>query len=126
MDVVVATEATDGQVIRAKVGQQIIVQLKGDKPKTGWEASAVEGSVRREGAQPGEQGGSASPQFTPEPNAAAPEIGTYSFVYRAVAAGQAEMRFVYVYPGGPIPVPRSATKLVKQVRFTVEVVDAKP
>lgn len=121
-----ATEAADGQVIRAKVGQPIIVTLKGDMPATGWEASAVQGAVIRDGAKPGEKGVVPAPQFTPDPDAKAPEIGTYTFLYRAVAAGRAEMRFVYVYPGGPRPMPRTATKLVRELRFTVEVVDANP
>ncbi|HEX8911051.1 MAG TPA: hypothetical protein VF796_01740 [Humisphaera sp.] len=115
------TEADAGKVVRAKVGQPIEVRLEGTEAKTGWEASAVEGAVEREGAKPGERGVCQDVVFTPTKDAKNPEHGTYAFRYVAKRAGRAELRFVYVYPGGPVPVPRTATKLVKQVRVTVEV-----
>jgi len=92
---------------------------------TGWEARAVEGdAVQRLGAQPGEVNVSPSLVFTPKPGAADKAIGTYVFGYKAVKEGQAKLRFVYVFPGGPIPMPRTATALVKELVVIVKVAAA--
>ncbi len=117
----IVTEADAGKTLAATVGQAISVRLIGDQPRTGWEASAVEGAVLRKGHQPGERGVSQGCQFTPTANAANPEAGTYAFEYLAVTKGRSQLRFVYVYPGGPKPVPRSATKLVREFKVIIEV-----
>jgi len=121
-EALVITEKANGTTVNALVGQTIEVRLEGERAMTGWEASAVAGdAVERVGAQPGERNVSASPAFTPKPGAADKAIGTYAFRYKAVKPGQARLRFVYVYPGGPVPMPRLATALVKEFITTVKV-----
>ena len=121
----IITEEAKGKTVNAVVGQTIEVRLDGERPRTGWEASAPEGeAVRREGAQPGEVGASPRLVFTPKPGAADKAIGTYAFRYKAVRPGQAKLRVVYVSPGGPEPVIRRRTALVKEFVVTVRVTAA--
>lgn len=118
----VITEADHEQTRKIKVGSVIEVRLVGAEERTGWEASPVTGaSVERAGAQPGEKNVAQSPEFTPAKDARDKSVGTYVFRYRAVAAGKSALRFVYVYPGGPFPMRRDATKLVKELKVSVEV-----
>ena len=118
----VITERDNGKTLDATVGQPIEVQLKGDRPRTGWEASAPEGAaVQREGARPGEVGASPRLVFTPKPGATDKSVGTYVFRYKAVKAGQAKLRAVYVMPGGPFPIRRTATQLVREFIVTIRV-----
>ncbi len=119
------TERDNGKTLDATVGQAIEVQLRGGEAATGWEAGAVEGdAVQRQGAQPGEVNVSATPAFIATPGATDKSIGTYIFRYKAVKAGQAKLRFVYVMPGGPFPIRRSATRLAKDLAVTVKVAAA--
>lgn len=121
-EALVITEADAGKTIRAAVGRLIEVRLEGAEATTGWEASGVNGkSVVREGAGPGEVNASQTPKFTPAKDAADKAIGTYAFRYLTVAEGKSGLRFVYVFPGGPEPVRRSATKLVRKMEVTIEV-----
>lgn len=123
-DALVITEADAGKTIRLELGRSIEVRLEGTEPATGWEAAAVEGKVVvRDGARPGELNVSQSPKFTPARDAADKAIGTYAFRYRTVDPGTSKLRFVYVSPGGPEPVKRSATRLVRQMRVTIEVTE---
>lgn len=116
------TEEANGRTVEATVGQLIEVRLEGDRPRTGWEASAPEGeAVQTLGARPGERGRPPQAVFTPKPGAQDEAIGTYAFHYRAVKPGQSRLRVVYVFPGGPEPTIRSATELVKEFVVTVNV-----
>jgi predicted secreted protein len=118
----IITERDAGKTLDAMVGQPIEVQLKGDRPRTGWEANAPEGvAVQREGARPGEVNVSPTLIFTPKPGAADKSAGTYVFRYKAVTPGQAKLRVVYVMPGGPFPIRRRATALVKEFIVTIRV-----
>ena len=119
----IITEADSGRTIRVAPGRTIEIRLNGDEAATGWEASAVSGkAIEREGAQPGEVNASATPRFTPARDARDKALGSYVFRYRAVAEGKAGLRFVYVFPGGPEVFRRTATKLVRRMEVTVEVV----
>ena len=121
----VVTERDNGKTLDATVGQAVEVRLRGDEATTGWEASAPEGdAVQRQGAQAGEVNASATPAFIPKPGATDKAIGTYIFRYVAVKAGQAKLRFVYVSPGAPFPIRRTATALVKELAVVVRVVEA--
>jgi hypothetical protein len=117
----VVTEADAGKTLTATLGQAISVQLVGDQARTGWEASAVEGAVLRQGHRPGERGVAQECQFTPAADAKNPEAGTYAFEYIAATKGSSELRFVYVSPGGPKPMTRSATKLVRVFKMVIKV-----
>lgn len=122
----VVTDRDNGKTLDAVVGQAIEVRLRGDEAGTGWEASSPEGgAVQREGAQPGEVNASASPAFLPKPGAADKAVGTYLFRYKAVKAGEARLRFVYVFPGGPLPTLRRATRLVSELCVTINVAPAR-
>lgn len=118
----VILERDNGKTLDARVGQPIEVRLQGDRPGTGWEANAPEGAaVQREGAQRGEVGVLPQTLFIPRPDATDKALGTYTFRYRAVRPGQSRLRVVYVSPGGPFPMPRRATALVKEFIVTVRV-----
>ncbi len=118
----VITEEANGKTVDALVGQTIEVRLEGERPRTGWEASAPEGvAVQREGARPGEVGASPTLVFTAKPGAADKATGTYAFRYKAVKPGQSKLRVVYVSPGGPEPTIRRATALVREFIVTVRV-----
>ncbi|HSI32507.1 MAG TPA: protease inhibitor I42 family protein [Tepidisphaeraceae bacterium] len=121
----VITEADAGKTLDAKVGQVIDVVLVGDQPRTGWEAGALQGPVQRVGHQKGDRGAVASPDFAPKEGAADKAVGTYTFHYAAVAPGKVEMRFTYIFPGGPVPTARDASKRVKELRVTVNVIEGK-
>jgi len=116
----VITERDDGRVFDATVGQSIEVRLEGRQPRTGWWASAPNGhAVRCDGAGPGDVAASPTLIFTPKAGATDKALGTYVFRYKAVKPGQAELRVVYVMPGGLVPTIRRATALVKEFVVTV-------
>lgn len=119
----VITEAHHNQTVRVPIGKVIHVHLMGELPKTGWEARSVSGPVERFGAQKGELNVSQTPEFTPAKNARDQAIGTYLFRYVAKTKGMSKLQFVYVYPGGPTPTRRSATKLVREFKVNVEVTE---
>lgn len=119
---VTITEVDNAKTVQATVGQRVAIHLEGTEPATGWEAGAVQGqSILRVGGQPGEVNVSQGPVFTPAKDARNEAIGTYSFFYTAVGEGRSTLRVTYVSPGGPRPIRRLATKLVKEFTVTIEV-----
>ncbi|MCX5675739.1 MAG: hypothetical protein NTX87_12095 [Planctomycetota bacterium] len=108
--VLLVTEADNGKETVAWVGKTVELRLEGDQPGTGWEADAASGPLEGPVLE-----------FKPAPGAADKAVGTYIFRYKAVKEGAAAIRAVYVFPGGPQPVVRKATKLVREFKATVAV-----
>jgi hypothetical protein len=92
------------------------VRREGERAQTGWETNNLDAR------EPLQQIGSHS--FTAKPGATDKAIGTYVYTSRALRAGRCALRFVYVYPGGPYGVPRTATLLVRECIITVIVTAA--
>ena len=104
------TEADNQKETVAWVGRTIEVRLEGDKPRTGWEDGTDKGGLEPLGLE-----------FKPKEGAADKAIGTYTFRYKAAAEGQAFIRIVYIYPGGPEVKTRDATARVKEFKALVQV-----
>lgn len=107
---ILLTEADNQKETVAWVGRTIEVRLEGDKPRTGWEDGTDKGVLEPLGLD-----------FKPKDGAADKAIGTYTFRYKAAAEGQAFIRIVYVYPGGPEVKTRDATAKVKEFKALVQV-----
>lgn len=118
----VITDADNGKTVQARVGQEVRVSLKGERKQTGWEVSQGEGKALRPLKAGGTIGDTPIPalEFTPDKEGV-DDIGTYTFRYTAVAKGTSTLRFVYVYPSGSEPTPRTATALVREFSVTVQV-----
>lgn len=97
-----------------RVGQVVEVRLVGDRPSTAWELAPLEDSPLAPLAD------EPQPKFTPARNATDPYVGTYVFTFRGERAGEAVLRFDYVYPAAGLG-ERRRTEFVRTAEFTVDV-----
>jgi hypothetical protein len=121
---VTITLADKDKEIAVLIGQEVIVSLEGTEARTGWERSGDESRSLKPVDAKGNVLNAPTLEFVAKEGAAAKEIGTYRFRYKAVALGKSKLEYVYVSPGGPEPIRRSATKLVGRMNVTINVVDA--
>jgi predicted secreted protein len=103
----------NGKTIKAAVGQNVELRLVSDQAETGWhEQSAMKDpavllKLPRE--------------FQPAPGNKDNLVGTSTFRYKAVAAGEQELTVLYLYFGLPNAVRGNADRLVQTFKLTVKV-----